>query len=239
MSPRDSMIVLRVQECCMYHDYSVAVPEVPGKIVFMKRGGCVYVYVELDRVYYADKGYNSAQRTLIGKLVDASDRTKMYPNLNYDKLFGAEPAAPQQGQPEPSVSAQPLCPALIKSKSKLKAQAKSKAQVKTKPQPKPQMVAAPTETSEQDLVKLELWVPREFVEGMTIFMNSCRSVQGMKLEDLVVTVMIEYALKVFSAEMSECLHALGNDPAEGKEIVAKLLQDRIAELKKAQHLSKQ
>lgn len=75
----------------MYHDYVVDVPKAPGKLVFMKRNETVYVYYQLERVYYADKGFNSAKRAMIGKLVDANDRTKMYPNPNYDKIFCPRP----------------------------------------------------------------------------------------------------------------------------------------------------
>lgn len=201
----------------MYHDYSVAVPEVPGKIVFMKRGGCVYVYVELDRVYYADKGYNSAQRALIGKLVDASDRTKMYPNLNYDKLFGAEQVAhPAQSE----LQAQPPRPAQPKSKSKVKAKAKTKAQAPIAAQPS----ATSPQAADQDLVKWELWVPRLFAEVISRRMAQCRLLQGLELSDIVVKAVSLYMLEVFNAELGEKLRALGCDPEVLHEIAEKMLQ---------------
>ncbi len=112
----------------MYHDYVVDVPKKPGQIVFMKRDERVYVYFQLDRVYYADKGFNSAKRALIGKLVDANDRTKMYPNLNYDKLFcsnskpevapstnDANDALEAEEKLEPPMPPMPLPPAVKRS----------------------------------------------------------------------------------------------------------------------------
>ena len=74
----------------MFHSYVVAVPEVAGKVIFAKRRDRVYVLLEVGRNYNADKQYNVPKRVLIGKLLDAADRSRMLPNEQFLKLFPHE-----------------------------------------------------------------------------------------------------------------------------------------------------
>lgn len=77
----------------MFRDVTVPVPEIPGKLVFMKG----YVYLETGRTYHPDKKYNQPHRIIIGKLA-SDDRKTMHPNGNYYKVF---PGAEDPGVAEP------------------------------------------------------------------------------------------------------------------------------------------
>ena len=70
----------------MYYDYTVEIPKIRGKIVTNKVKNTTYVCYEFDRVYNAEKKYNTPNRTTIGK-VSEKDPDRMYPNLNYLKFF--------------------------------------------------------------------------------------------------------------------------------------------------------
>lgn len=70
----------------MYYDYTVEIPKIRGKIVTSKVKNTTYVCYEFDRVYNAEKKYNTPKRTTIGK-VSEKDPSRMYPNLNYLKFF--------------------------------------------------------------------------------------------------------------------------------------------------------
>ena len=63
----------------MYYDFTVPIPNVKGKITFMKKAGTKYVQLEIGRVYLPDKKYTIPQRVTIGKR-DPSHPDRMYPN---------------------------------------------------------------------------------------------------------------------------------------------------------------
>lgn len=71
----------------MYFDTPVAVPDKPGKMTFRQRGKSVYVSYESDRTYDPARKYTLVKRVTVGKLVDPSDRSRMYPNANFAVLF--------------------------------------------------------------------------------------------------------------------------------------------------------
>lgn len=73
----------------MCYEFTVPVPNVPGKITYQKRSGRTYVYYEYARIYHKDKGYNVPRKDAIGKL-DANDDSLMYPNPKYYKHFPDE-----------------------------------------------------------------------------------------------------------------------------------------------------
>ena len=77
----------------MYYRSIYAVPDVPGKLLFKTSGQSCYVYLELERRFLREKGYNTPKRIIIGKLVQNDDRTLMYPNDNYFKQFPNEQPA--------------------------------------------------------------------------------------------------------------------------------------------------
>ena len=70
----------------MYLDYTVAIPEVKGKITFRSKGNARYVYYECSRSYDPSKQYTTVKRVTIGKVIDGDD-TKMRPNENFRKYF--------------------------------------------------------------------------------------------------------------------------------------------------------
>ncbi len=70
----------------MYCDFTVEIPECPGKIYIKNLKGTYYVNYEYDRVYHPDKKYNIPKRTTIGK-VTLEDSSRMYPNANFLKFF--------------------------------------------------------------------------------------------------------------------------------------------------------
>ncbi len=70
----------------MYYDFSIPIPEAPGKLVIKKKGDSSYVLYEIDRIYKKDKGYTIPKRVIIGKLV-ADDASEMFPNEKYELYF--------------------------------------------------------------------------------------------------------------------------------------------------------
>ncbi len=72
----------------MYYDFTVAIPEVPGKIVLKKKGDSVYVLYEYGRVYDAVKKFNIPKRAIIGK-VSREELSLMHPNEKYQQYFPA------------------------------------------------------------------------------------------------------------------------------------------------------
>ena len=70
----------------MYLDYTVAIPEVKGKITFRSKGNARYVYYECSRSYDPSRQYTTVKRVTIGKVTDEDD-TKMRPNENFRKYF--------------------------------------------------------------------------------------------------------------------------------------------------------
>ena len=53
----------------MYYDFTVPIPQIPGKIVFKFKGTTSYVLYQYDQVYKPEKQYVIPQRTIIGKRV--------------------------------------------------------------------------------------------------------------------------------------------------------------------------
>lgn len=70
----------------MYHDFTVKIPDVKGKIIIKKKGNASYVLYEYGRDYKPDKKYSIPKRSIIGKLSDA-DPSLMYPNEHYQDYF--------------------------------------------------------------------------------------------------------------------------------------------------------
>ena len=71
----------------MYLDFTVPIPDMPGKIGRFKKGNTVYIRYVTDRKYYADRKYNVPNHKIIGKAV-ADDPAQMIPNENFLKYFG-------------------------------------------------------------------------------------------------------------------------------------------------------
>ncbi len=70
----------------MSSDFSVEIPDIPGKITRKKQGSIYYVMYELDRTYYPEKKYTKVKRTMLGRVCpDNADR--MFPNNNYFQYF--------------------------------------------------------------------------------------------------------------------------------------------------------
>ena len=72
----------------MYLDCKVDIPNAPGKISFITKGTTKYVRYVAERKYIKDKKYTSPNHKIIGKM-SGSDDTKMVPNENYLRYFGA------------------------------------------------------------------------------------------------------------------------------------------------------
>ena len=70
----------------MYLDCLVKVPEIPGKIVYKKKGPSTYVLYENGRSYDPKKRFNQPKRVIIGKLSE-SDKSMMQPNTGYLEQF--------------------------------------------------------------------------------------------------------------------------------------------------------
>lgn len=70
----------------MYYDFTIGIPDVPGKIVLKKKGDAVYVQYEYDRVYDAGRKFNIPKRAIIGK-VCREDSSLMHPNEKYQEYF--------------------------------------------------------------------------------------------------------------------------------------------------------
>lgn len=74
----------------MYHDFTVPIPQVKGKIVIMKKGSTQYVQLETGRVYLPEKKYTIPERVSIGK-VDPEHPDRMFPNDRYAEFFPDTP----------------------------------------------------------------------------------------------------------------------------------------------------
>jgi len=70
----------------MYYDFTIGIPDVPGKIVLKKKGDAVYVQYEYDRVYDAGRKFNIPKRAIIGK-VCREDSSLMHPNEKYQEYY--------------------------------------------------------------------------------------------------------------------------------------------------------
>jgi hypothetical protein len=70
----------------MYYDFTVQIPDIPGKIILKKKRDSDYVLYEYDRVYDAEKKFNVPKRTIIGK-ANTVDSSLMHPNEKYQEYF--------------------------------------------------------------------------------------------------------------------------------------------------------
>ena len=70
----------------MYYDFTVPIPDVKGKITFMKKGDAKYVQLETGRVYLPERRYTIPQRVTIGK-PDPDNPERMFPNEKYQDYF--------------------------------------------------------------------------------------------------------------------------------------------------------
>ena len=70
----------------MYHDFTIGIPDVKGKITVKKKGGSSFVLFEYGRVYDPARKFNIPKRAIIGK-VSEEDASMMYPNENYQTHF--------------------------------------------------------------------------------------------------------------------------------------------------------
>ena len=65
----------------------VKIPDLPGKISFSKTEDKEYVKYLKGRKYDPDKKYTDSERVVIGRRCESMP-TMMYPNDNYEKIFG-------------------------------------------------------------------------------------------------------------------------------------------------------
>jgi transposase len=70
----------------MYHDFTIGIPDVTGKITVKKKGGSSFVLFEYGRVYDPIRKFNIPKRAIIGKVSDKA-ASLMYPNENYQRHF--------------------------------------------------------------------------------------------------------------------------------------------------------
>jgi transposase len=73
----------------MYYDFTIGIPDAPGKIVLKKKGDAVYVQYEYSRVYDAGRKFNIPRRAIIGK-VCRENSLLMHPNEKYQEYFPSE-----------------------------------------------------------------------------------------------------------------------------------------------------
>lgn len=85
----------------MYLDCLVKVPEIPGKIVYKKKGPSTYVLYENGRSYDPKKRFNQPKRVIIGKLSEA-DKSMMQPNTGYLEQFPYAELPDEKAEPSRS-----------------------------------------------------------------------------------------------------------------------------------------
>ena len=73
----------------MFSDQVVPIPKVPGKIVFRKINGSVYVEYEIRRIYDPGKKHNIPERARIGVQIPGKPEM-MLPNEKYITYFPKE-----------------------------------------------------------------------------------------------------------------------------------------------------
>lgn len=66
----------------MYLDFTVDIPDEPGKISCFKKGGNIYVRYVVGRTYHPDRKYNIPNHKIIGKLPEEGSKV-MIPNENF------------------------------------------------------------------------------------------------------------------------------------------------------------
>ena len=70
----------------MLNQDPIKIPDLPGKISFLKRDGTEYVRYLLHRAYNAEKKYSESEWVHIGRRSESMPGM-MYPNDNYEKIF--------------------------------------------------------------------------------------------------------------------------------------------------------
>ena len=73
----------------MYFNQPVLVPEIPGKIVFRKKGESTYILLETGRIYDPNRKYTRVDRKIIGVQIPGRPEL-MLPNENYLDFFSKE-----------------------------------------------------------------------------------------------------------------------------------------------------
>jgi len=73
----------------MMNQDPVKIPEIPGRISSMKKDGTEYIRYLAGRKYNADRKYNEPEWIVIGRRSETMPGL-MYPNDNYEQLFGDE-----------------------------------------------------------------------------------------------------------------------------------------------------
>ena len=76
----------------MYLKTSVAIPQVPGKIITKSKGGSVYVLFQYGRKYVPEKRYAIPLRAVIGKVVPGN-RDRILPNERFQEFFPEIPVS--------------------------------------------------------------------------------------------------------------------------------------------------
>jgi len=71
----------------MYFEFSVPIPNIPGKIVLKKKGAYAYVLYQTDRTYDEKRHFNIPKRVIIGKTVAGS--TSLIPKSRKSCLHNA------------------------------------------------------------------------------------------------------------------------------------------------------
>ena len=73
----------------MYFNQPVLVPEIPGKLVFRKKGESTYILLETGRIYDPNRKYTRVDRKIIGVQIPGRPEL-MLPNENYLEFFSKE-----------------------------------------------------------------------------------------------------------------------------------------------------
>jgi len=86
----------------MYFDFTVEIPNAPGKITRIARANATYIYYEYDRCYDVGRKFNIPRRAVIGKQAE-EDSSRMRPNENFLRFF------PSVQLPEPNGTSKRSC----------------------------------------------------------------------------------------------------------------------------------
>ena len=85
----------------MYSNFTIEIPQVPGKIVTRKKNNTSYVYYEVAREYDPKRKFNIPKRVVIGKVAD-TDNKQMYPNEKFSQYFPNTPLPAERNESERS-----------------------------------------------------------------------------------------------------------------------------------------
>ena len=89
----------------MTEERVVKIPEIPGKITFMKKDEKEYVRYLAGRTYDRERKYNVPEWVVIGRRSETMPGL-MYPNENFDRYFGEEAGTGEEMTPEEASFAQ-------------------------------------------------------------------------------------------------------------------------------------